>query len=124
MHFKLRELDPLDRELVERALESAWATFKGHVPSDELDSDEALEANLRRELIEIALVNGARDAETLRDILVATRPEVIKRDTLPPMCRKIVSRARARGLQLPDKAVQRRTVKIEAWRWEHERANP
>jgi hypothetical protein len=75
MRFKLRELDPLDRELVERALESAWAAFKGHA-SSEFDSYETLEANLRRELIEIALTNGANDAETLRDILVgATRRE-------------------------------------------------
>jgi hypothetical protein len=51
MRLKLRELDPLDRELVERALESAWAAFKNHAPNDEPDSDEALEANLRRELI-------------------------------------------------------------------------
>ena len=70
MRFKLRHLDPLDRELVERALESDWVAFKSNVLSGELDSDEELEANLRRELIEIALVNGARDAETLRDILL------------------------------------------------------
>ena len=75
MRFKLRHLDPLDRELVERALESAWVAFKGKAPSAELESDKELEANLRQELIEIALVNGANDAETLRDILVATRSE-------------------------------------------------
>jgi hypothetical protein len=75
MRFKLRQLDPLDRELVERAIESAWVAFKENVPSDEFDGDEELEAILRRELIEIALVNGANDAETLRDILVATRSE-------------------------------------------------
>jgi hypothetical protein len=34
-----------------------------------------LEANLRRELIEFALVNGANDAETLRDLLITTRPQ-------------------------------------------------
>jgi hypothetical protein len=75
MHFKLRHLDPLDRELVERALESAWVAFKENAPRGEFDSDEELEANLRRKLIEIALVNGASDAETLRDILVATRSQ-------------------------------------------------
>ena len=75
MRFKLKQLDPLDRELVERALESAWQAFRRDVPSDELDSDEALEASLRQELIEIALINGASDAETLRDILVATRSD-------------------------------------------------
>ena len=75
MRFKLRQLDPLDRELIERALENAWRARKGNVPSRELDSDEELEENLRQELIEIALVNGVTDAETLRDILVATRSE-------------------------------------------------
>jgi hypothetical protein len=34
------------------------------------DSDEALEAILRRELIEIACFNGVSDPETLRDILL------------------------------------------------------
>jgi hypothetical protein len=75
MRFKLSHLDPLDRELVERALESAWVAFKANMPSGQLDSDEELEANLRRELIEIALVNGVSDVETLRDILIATRSE-------------------------------------------------
>ena len=77
MRSKLRYyLDPLDFELVERAFEGAWAAFKGnHGMSSELDTDEELETSLRQELIEIALVNGVRDAETLRDILLATRPE-------------------------------------------------
>ncbi len=79
MRAKLRYyLDPLDFELVERAFESAWAAFKGnHGMSSELDTDEELETSLRQELIEIALVNGVRDAETLRDILLATRSEVL-----------------------------------------------
>jgi hypothetical protein len=77
MRSKLRRyLDPLDLELVERAFESARAVVKGnHGLSSELDTDEELEASLRQELIEIALVNGVRDAETLRDILLATRSE-------------------------------------------------
>jgi hypothetical protein len=37
----------------------------------DLDSDEALEAALRRELIEIARSQGVSDAEALRDILLA-----------------------------------------------------
>jgi hypothetical protein len=45
------------------------------VVSSKLDTDEELEAGLRQELIEIALVNGVHDAETLRDILLATRSE-------------------------------------------------
>ena len=75
MRFKLRHLDPLDRELVERAPQSTWVAFKENAPIDGFDSDEELEAHLRRELIEIALINGANDAETLRDILVATRDQ-------------------------------------------------
>jgi hypothetical protein len=39
--------------------------------SNELDSDEEFEASLRRELIEIALVHGVTNADTLRDILIA-----------------------------------------------------
>jgi hypothetical protein len=75
MQFTLKQLDPLDRELVEKALESAWVAFRGNTPTGEFDSDEELEAHLRRELIEIALVNGANDAETLSDIVVATRSQ-------------------------------------------------
>jgi hypothetical protein len=72
----IRYLDPLDLELVERAFESAHAAFKSnHGLSSQLDTDEDLEASLQQELIEIALVNGVRDAETLRDILLATRSE-------------------------------------------------
>jgi hypothetical protein len=75
MHLKRRQLDRLDRELVERALEGAWRALKGNLQSGELESDEELEAHLCRELIEIALVNGATDPETLRDILVAMRSD-------------------------------------------------
>jgi hypothetical protein len=38
-------------------------------PSQEFDSDEGLEALLRRELIDIACFNGVSDPETLRDIV-------------------------------------------------------
>ena len=38
-------------------------------PSQEFDSDEGLEAILRRELIDIACFNGVSDPETLRDIV-------------------------------------------------------
>ena len=45
----------------------------------EFDSDEGLEAILRRELIEIACFNGVSDPETLRDLVVTNlspvRPE-------------------------------------------------
>jgi hypothetical protein len=61
---------------MERAFESARAAAKGNnVLTSELECDEELEANLLRELIEIALVNGVSDAETLRDILLTTLSE-------------------------------------------------
>ncbi len=73
MQSKLRrEFDPLDVEVMESAFESAWAAVKGdHVPSGELDTDEQLEANLRRELVEIALNSGVSDPEALRDLLLS-----------------------------------------------------
>jgi hypothetical protein len=60
--------DPLDRELFERALEAAYAAVKASLRHDALDSDEALEQALRRELIDIALTAGISDAETLCDL--------------------------------------------------------
>jgi hypothetical protein len=60
--------DPLDREIFERALEAAQEALKATAPHDTLDSDEALELALRRELMEIALTAGLSDAETLCDI--------------------------------------------------------
>ena len=71
-----RELDPLDVEILHRAFEATWATIKASGQSFDFESDEALEAALRRELIEIARFNGASDPETLRDILLATMPPV------------------------------------------------
>jgi len=59
--------DPLDRELFERALEAAHAAVKASLPSDALDSDEALEDALRSELIDIAVTAGISDAETFCD---------------------------------------------------------
>ena len=38
----------------------------------EFDSDEGLEAILRRELIEIAHFNGVSDPETLRDMVLSS----------------------------------------------------
>jgi hypothetical protein len=64
-------LDPLDRELIERALDSAWAAIKGSEAIPDYESDEELEAALRRELIGIARENGLEDAETLRDLVLA-----------------------------------------------------
>ena len=70
MLFKFRrDLDPLDLELLERALEGTLVAVKESDGLVDLDSDEALEATLRRELIEIAHCNGVTDPDTLRDIL-------------------------------------------------------
>ena len=66
------ELDPLDVEILQRAFEATWAAIKAGGQSFDFESDEALEAALRRELIEIARFNGVSDPETLRDILLAT----------------------------------------------------
>ena len=63
--------DSLDREILERTFDAALAAVK---ESDApIDSDEGLEAALRRELIEVA---GVSDPETLRDILLARLPQV------------------------------------------------
>ena len=62
-----RDLDPLGLELLERAC----VAVKENSALVDLDSDEALEAALRRELIEIARSQGVSDAEALRDILLA-----------------------------------------------------
>ena len=68
MHSRFkRDLDPLDRELLERAFEGAWAVVKENGSLVDLDSDQALEETLRRELIEIACSNGVSDAETSID---------------------------------------------------------
>ena len=64
-----RYLDPLDREILERALEGAVVILSDDKPYD-LDSDDELEAELRCELIEIAQSSCITDAETLRDRLL------------------------------------------------------
>jgi hypothetical protein len=73
MPYKFRrDLDPLDNELLEKALESAWTAVKQKPSQLDLDSDEQLESELRRELFEIARSYSASDAETLRrDVLLA-----------------------------------------------------
>ena len=55
------ELDPLDSEILERAFETTWDTIKGTDQHFDAESDEELEAALRRELIEIARFNGLSD---------------------------------------------------------------
>lgn len=66
------KFDPLDTEILDRALDATCAAVKGsnNAPAADFDSDEGLEAILRRELIEIAWFNGVSDPETLRDLLL------------------------------------------------------
>ena len=64
----MASLDPLDRELFQRAIDAAYSGVK----ADELDSDEKLEAALRCELLSIAFLNGMSDPERLIN-LVFTR---------------------------------------------------
>ena len=68
------QFDPLDREILERAFDVTWSAVKDNIPPSDFDSDEGLEAILRRELIEIACFNSVSDPETLRDVLLARLP--------------------------------------------------
>ncbi len=70
------KLDPLDREILERAFQATLPAVQRNDSPVDFDSDEGLEAILRRELIEIACFNGVSDPETLRDILLARLPPV------------------------------------------------
>ena len=63
----MASLDPLDRELFQRAFDAARSVLK----ADELDSDEKLEAALRCELLTIALLNGMSDPECYLDTAFA-----------------------------------------------------
>jgi hypothetical protein len=72
------ELDPLDLEILERAFAATLAAIKGTDCPVEFDSDEGLEAILRRELIEIAYFNGVSDPETLRDMVLPKFPSRVK----------------------------------------------
>ena len=67
-------LDPLDREILERAFDATWEAIKAGHQHFDADSDEALEAEVRRELVEIARLNGVSDPETLKDIFLASMP--------------------------------------------------
>ena len=61
-----RILDPLDVEILERALDEAWAAIKEGETAIESNCDQALEAALHRELIEIAKLYGVTESDTLR----------------------------------------------------------
>ena len=70
------ELDPLEKEILERGLDAAWYAIKSSGQHFEAESDEELEAALRRELIEIARANGVNDPDTLKDMLLASLPQL------------------------------------------------
>jgi hypothetical protein len=65
-----RDLDPLDLEIVERAFHGVVDAVSTEGPCD-LDSDEALEAALRRELVGMIRSSGVSNPEALLNILVA-----------------------------------------------------
>ena len=65
------QFDPLDREILDRAFDATWSAIKDDVSPADFDRDKGLEVILRRELIEIARLNGVSDPETLRDVLLA-----------------------------------------------------
>ena len=73
------EWDPLDVELLERAVDGTLAAIKASSKASDFDSDEELEAALRRELIEIARLNGLSEPEILRDILLDNAPRFTSR---------------------------------------------
>jgi hypothetical protein len=65
-----RDLDPLDLEIVERAVQGVSDAIKaGPTPSD-LESDEELELALRGEVAEMVRASGVSDADVLLDILL------------------------------------------------------
>jgi len=64
------EFDPLDLEILERALEGTLDAIRDEEKRRRED-DAALEVALRYDLIEIARWHGADDPERLCDILLA-----------------------------------------------------
>ena len=72
------DLDPLDLEILERALERALTTVKEKGVLDDLESDGDLEAALCGELIEIARSSDLTDAEALRDAALALATDIPK----------------------------------------------
>jgi len=67
----MTSFDPLDLEIMERALKDAKAAVQNNDPGLDFDTDEELEAALRRELIEIACSTAVSDPERLLDLVLA-----------------------------------------------------
>jgi hypothetical protein len=69
--------DPLDLEIMERALNAAWRHIKAYKPVDNARrSDEELKSFLAEKLVAIATVHGVSDPETLRSLLLGGSPLV------------------------------------------------
>jgi hypothetical protein len=78
----MTSLDPLDWEIMERALKDAKVAVQNNDPRLDLDSDEDLEAALPRELIEIVYSKAVSDPETLLDLVLASlRDEAVDPNT-------------------------------------------
>jgi hypothetical protein len=67
----MTSFDPLDLEIIEKAIKAATAALQDNDQRLDFDSDEELEAALRRELIEIVCSKAVSDPETLLDLLLA-----------------------------------------------------
>jgi hypothetical protein len=67
-----RDLDPLDLEIVELAFDGAWAALMERASGVQSETEEALKAILRRELVKIARFGDVSDPEALRDMVLAT----------------------------------------------------
>ena len=65
-----RDLDPLDLEVLERALARTPEVIKSGLEAAELESDEELERALRRELAEMIRASGESDPDALLDMLM------------------------------------------------------
>lgn len=72
-----RDLDPLDLEVVERAVQDALDAIKFSSDPVDLESDEDLEFALRRELAEMVRASGVSDADVLLDMLMKRTSEKV-----------------------------------------------
>lgn len=72
-----RDLDPLDMEIVERAVQAVSDVIGAGAASAGLETDGTREAALRRELAEMVRASGVSDAEALLDILIEGMREKI-----------------------------------------------
>lgn len=82
VHTLRRDLDPLDWEVVERAVQGVLDAINiGSGPLDN-ESDEELELALRRELAEMVRASGVSDADALLNILIEGMSEKVGRARL------------------------------------------